>query len=152
MELVRVEWEEDRSLMHDPTAYLTALPGLAQHLPPGARAFAQAPAHYDFCATECVKDLWLDSITHDLETATAVLRFNPNQLKHGGGLTIEYVGVSRLDRDGEDGAESATAPWSLRLDEVLPAPGGVSHELRCLEGTILVVAADLVATWDVVTP
>ena len=49
-----------------PLDYLAALPELAPKLPPGARAFATDPQHYDFSSRRCVKDLTLGPITNKM--------------------------------------------------------------------------------------
>ena len=41
----------------DPRPYLQILREIAHALPPGARAHAEAPGHYDFYSGECVKGL-----------------------------------------------------------------------------------------------
>jgi hypothetical protein len=43
----------------DARPYLERLPGFVGDLPPGARAFATDPDHYDLSGKRCVKDLTL---------------------------------------------------------------------------------------------
>ncbi|MFE3175260.1 hypothetical protein ACFXPA_27100 [Amycolatopsis sp. NPDC059090] len=61
MKHVRVEATGTGNYL-DPRAYLGLLPGLSAELPPGARAFAADPDHYNFHGARCVKDLVLDTM------------------------------------------------------------------------------------------
>lgn len=67
MKHVRVEATGTGNFL-DPDAYLGLLPTLVGALPPGARAFAADPDHYDFFSRRCVKDLTPDTL---LRGATA---------------------------------------------------------------------------------
>jgi hypothetical protein len=67
----------------DPRGYLDRLPELAGALPPGARAFATDPAHYDFSGGRCVKDLTLRHQVSDPEEDLFELRFVHYRGKQG---------------------------------------------------------------------
>lgn len=131
----------------DPRPYLELLPRIVQDLPPGARAFAQDSAHYDFAHAKCVKDLRLQAIRRDAE-GVAVLTLAPNPWKHDDGLKLMYSDVASLDFVGEEYVDGDSRYGSLLLDELLPAEGGVHHELALTSGTLRIVAADVVAIWQ----
>ncbi len=122
----------------DPGAYLAELPHLAGRLPPGAARFATDPGHYDFHGLRCVKDLVAGELEHDRATATVRIRFTGNPWKHDEDLLISYTGVKRIHTD---------TIGIVRLDEILPAPEGCSHEIAGLDGTLRIVCADLTASW-----
>jgi hypothetical protein len=157
----------------DPREYLRALPGILPDLPAGATEFASDPDHYDFSSSRCVKDLTLHRVDlfDDRGSVSIELSLAPNEWKHEGGLLIRYSDVRsfRVNTYGAESAElteaigfaevadaSAFAQRTdepprlgdLQLDEVLPHPQGVSHEITFTEGSLLVVGADLVARWD----
>ncbi|MGQ4268257.1 hypothetical protein [Nocardiopsis changdeensis] len=157
MRLVSLHREEcgRRVRFLDPNAYLEALPGLAARLPPGARAFAADPGHYDFYGSRCVKDLRPAGIAmapggEGLFDLT--LTFEPNPFKHDAGLSLAYTGASSfaVEADGERArTDGGPLPGlgDVTLDEVLPHERGCSHEVGLLGGRILVVARDVVAAW-----
>lgn len=130
----------------DPEPYLAVLPEIAPQLPPGARAFAEAPAHYNFFHTECVKDLWLKAIDWQPRTS-ATLSFTANQWKHDHDLTLTYSGVVDLRFDGEEQVGTDARFGSLLLDELLPADDGFDHELVLTCGTLYISATDMSAEW-----
>ncbi|MFF3953296.1 hypothetical protein ACFYY1_08810 [Streptomyces sp. NPDC001890] len=177
MKYVQVRPLQDLYGFHlDPQAYLRALPGLLPGLPAGAAEFASDPDHYDFGSSRCVKDLTLDRVelVDEHGRVSLELSLGPNEWKHDGGLRIRYSGVRDFrvktdDTEGFEGVEgvegvagfelggaagfAGRAEWpprlgDLQLDEVLPHPQGVSHEIAFTEGALLVVGADLVARWD----
>ncbi|MDG6106567.1 hypothetical protein Daura_26600 [Dactylosporangium aurantiacum] len=123
----------------DADAYLDNLPRLAEQLPPGARAFATDPAHYDFTGLRCVKDLTVGAVRRDEPAGTVDIRYTGNPWKHDEDLVVRYTGVTRVDL-------ADIGP--IRLDELLPAPEGCRHEVAGLNGTIVVVCADLTASWQ----
>ncbi|GAA3243698.1 hypothetical protein ACFO1B_31415 [Dactylosporangium siamense] len=127
----------------DARAYLTALPQLAGDLPPGAARFATDPDHYDLAGLRCVKDLSIG------ELDGSRIRFTGNPWKHDEDLVIQYTGVTSLDVEpGEPSPVSGQDPiGSVQLDEILPAPEGCRHEIAGHHGRIVVVCADLTATW-----
>lgn len=139
-----------RPLEFDARQYLEVLPELAERLPPGARAFATDPDHYDlYSERRCVKDLKLES-TAFADDLTAVglelrFRFRPGQPL----LTIAYTDLVSFTL--EVGERPAQIPGvrlgDLALDEILPHDRGCRHEIAFHYGTIHVVAADLTATW-----
>ncbi|MBM7774817.1 hypothetical protein JOD54_005021 [Actinokineospora baliensis] len=127
----------------DPVGYLDALPTFVDDLPPGARAFAADPEHYNFHGKRCVKDLNPDSVQRG-ETGGEpwlTLGFRHNCWKHDEDLTIHYPGVATPD------LPDWTNFNSLVLDEVLPHAHGCSHEFRFLKGSLTVISRDLIATW-----
>ncbi|WP_163508127.1 hypothetical protein [Fodinicola acaciae] len=132
----------------DPDAYLDLLPGLVDALPPGARAFAADPDHYDFSGQRCVKDLKPDTLEHGETAGERWLRlgFRHNCWKHEEDLTIRYVGVDNFSLD-PTGESDWTSFGAVTLDEILPHPHGCSHEIGFLDGALTVVSADLIATW-----
>lgn len=132
----------------DPRAYLALLPTLVGALPPGARAFAANPDHYDFSGRRCVKDLEPDTLLSGEVAGERWLRlgFRRNCWKHDEDLTIRYVGVSSLSLD-----TISQSDWAgfraVTLDEILPDEHGCSHEIGFLAGSLTVVSHDLIATW-----
>jgi len=135
----------------DPRAYLAELPRLAPDLPPGARAFATDPGHYDFYGERCVKDLRLGEVRAvDDGALSATIRF----VRRDADLVVRYFAPVELRVDqGPPGRTRGMRKWlgSVMLDEVLPHPAGVSHEVQLHGGTLYVVAADLVAEWTAPT-
>ncbi|WP_326836016.1 hypothetical protein VSH64_14025 [Amycolatopsis rhabdoformis] len=132
----------------DPTAYLNLLPTLADALPPGARAFATDPDHYDFYSTRCVKDLTLDTLQHGDTDGEGWLRlgFRHNCWKHEEDLSLRYTGVRGLDL-GDFGPSRWSGIGALTLDEILPHEHGFSHQIDFRAGSLTVVSRDLAAKW-----
>ncbi|MBG0820495.1 hypothetical protein HS048_07075 [Planomonospora sp. ID91781] len=128
----------------DPRPYLEVLPELASKLPPGARAFAADPAHYDFYGQRCVKDLALERIAFDEDGGLMELGFRHNCWKHEEDLTIRYSGVTHYESTVSANAVMGSV---LVLDEILPHPDGCSHEIALIPGTIVLTCKDLTATW-----
>lgn len=130
----------------DPDAYLELLPTLVGALPPGARAFAADPGHYDFFGRRCVKDLMPDTLLRGATADEGWLRlgFRHNCWKHEEDLSIRYVGVTSV-------SPVNLADWAgfgaVTLDEILPHEHGCSHEIGFLDGSLTVVSRDLIATW-----
>jgi hypothetical protein len=142
------------SRMIDPVPYLDVLAELAPRLPAGARAFATDDEHYDFVGGRCVHDLEVADLWFDASgpVASARIVFDGNPWKHRERLSISYIGVVSLrvdidPRGSEVGASVGSALDDLILDEVLPHPAGMSHEIAFQQGLITVVAADLTAVW-----
>ncbi|MFJ4690936.1 hypothetical protein [Streptomyces sp. NPDC088766] len=135
----------DLSGVLDPRPYLERLPALRGQLPPGARAFATDPDHYDFSGRRCVKDL-LPVEAHRTGDEDLEIRFGHNCWKHDEDLVVRYTGVSRFQADVLDVC-ALDDIGAVMLDEVLPHPGGCIHELACRPGTLLVVCRDLEAEW-----
>lgn len=132
----------------DPTTYLDLLPTFAGALPPGARAFATDPDHYDFHSKRCVKDLKPDTLLRG-ETAGEhwlQLGFRHNCWKHEEDLTIRYTGVSNLNLDTTSRPDW-TSYGAITLDEILPREHGCSHQIDFLAGSLTVISRDLTATW-----
>lgn len=130
----------------DPTDYLERLPSFTDELPPGARAFATEPGHYDFMGKRCVKDLKLKSVRfHHDEDRTLDIDFRHNCWKHEDDLTIHYVGVKGFTAD--IGRESPWWEQVVTLDEVLPVSAGCQHEIAFLTGSITIRCRDLTAIW-----
>jgi hypothetical protein len=139
----------------DPNPYLDHLEKVADELPPGARAYATDPHHYDFFSERCVKDLKLASmsVVDSMGTVTVDALFEFNEIAPER-LHIRYVDVVDL-RIG------ASAEWEhqyppvmstrrlgdVQLDEFLPHRSGCSHEIQLITGTIHVVCRDLTAEW-----
>ncbi|MFE0509240.1 hypothetical protein [Streptomyces sp. NPDC058964] len=137
--------EGEEGVFIDPRPYLARLPDLAESLPPGARAFATDAGHYDFGGRRCVKDLRPQRMRRtgadDIE-----IRFRHNCWKHDEDLVIRYRGVSRFQTDVLGLCDLASL-GDVILDEILPRPGGCTHELSCRPGTLVVACRDLVARW-----
>ncbi|MFF7840906.1 hypothetical protein ACFZC6_19070 [Streptomyces ossamyceticus] len=134
----------DLSGVLDPTSYLDHLPSIAGELPPGARAFATDPAHYDFRGLRCVKDLELRHLRVTGTDGDALeARFLHNCWKHDADLVIRYTGVARWTTTTPAAEDLST----LILDEVLPHPRGCRHEAAFRDGTLTVVCRDLDAVW-----
>ncbi|MEY9211656.1 hypothetical protein NI17_009350 [Thermobifida halotolerans] len=151
MKYVHVEPLQDQYGYHlDPQNYLQVLPQLSGDLPPGAAAFAADPDHYNFRGYRCVKDLELGKATLVDDQGQITLEFilTPNEWKHESGLCIRYSDVQSFRTDAEESDGTLPRLGALQLDEVLPHPSGTSHEISFTCGSILVVAADLVATWE----
>src|SRR4051812_6704283 len=100
--------------------YLKRLPQMMADLPPGARAFAADPAHYDFYGPRCVKDLTLGDIRYRDTTGEIFLqlRLLPNPLKHTQALNLSYVGLSRFNMLAQDPEPVGPRLGSLGLDEI----------------------------------
>lgn len=147
MKHVIVEAREHGNFL-DPSAYLKLLPALAADLPAGARAFATDPGHYDFHSQRCVKDLWPDRVTHGgAGERWLELRFRHNCWKHEDDLTIRYSGISGVLRASAWHPPTWDERNSVTLDEILPHDRGCSHEIRFLDGFLMVVSTDLTANW-----
>lgn len=134
----------------DARAYLALLPTLAGELPPGARAFATEPGHYDFYGERCVKDLKPQSLLRGEADGEAwvQLGLRHNCWKHEEDLSIRYTGVASLSLDCPDPAEWPSLNFTeVTLDEILPHEHGCSHEIGFLTGSLTVVCRDLTATW-----
>ncbi|MBL0888728.1 hypothetical protein [Myceligenerans indicum] len=131
----------------DPRDYLDWLAEHADELPPGARAFATHPEHYDFSHPWCPRSASFDRMstrfTDDGVVVTLVLA------AYGGAppeFVLRYEGVTSVHSDSEhdEGPRS-----NLLVDEILPDDeGGVRHELAFTGGTITVVASDFTAGWS----
>ncbi|WP_225796343.1 hypothetical protein [Streptomyces aculeolatus] len=150
MRYVVVEQRDRGVFWHDPSAYLAALPHIAEDLPAGARAHASDPGHYDFYAERCVKDLKLTALPPTSPTPSAFdLRLLCCRGEDEHGLTLRYSGVTEASVAADDGGPFELTDFnSLRLDEVLPHEQGCSHELRFTLGTLHIVCADFEAIWD----
>ncbi|MFG2132514.1 hypothetical protein ACGFNV_32545 [Streptomyces sp. NPDC048751] len=129
----------------NPHPYLERLPVLADSLPPGARAFATDPDHYDFEGKRCVKDLKPREARRTGDD-TIELHFGHNCWKHHEDLVIRYTGVSRFQADVLDVCDLADL-GDVILDEVLPHPDGCTHEIACRPGNLVVACRDLTAEW-----
>ncbi|MFI0164272.1 hypothetical protein [Streptomyces sp. NPDC017095] len=150
MKYVKAVWDpEVPGYRLDAHAYLVELPRLRADLPPGARAFAIDPGHYDIAgAIRCVKDLELAGIHLATDKSGGlVLDFAPNKFKHDSGLRISYSGVTHFSIDYEHSIDWMSVDTVL-LDEILPEEdGGFLHEIALTDATITVRAADLQAVW-----
>jgi hypothetical protein len=147
MDHVVVRWEPDRGgYWLDPTAYQAILPSLARSLPPGARAFALDPQHYDFGSDRGVHDLWFRSLTLDDPGGSASLSFGAGRVNPVDVLSLVYSGLVSVavDRERDPGIG-----WlgSLLLDELRPSPEGFVHEFAMTGGSLLIVARDVEAAW-----
>ncbi|MFJ9865356.1 hypothetical protein [Streptomyces sp. NPDC101165] len=129
----------------DPRPYLDRLPALAAALPPGARAFATDPGHYDFGGKRCVKDLRPERVRRTGD-GDVEIRFRHNCFQHDEDLLVRYTGVSRFQSDVLGVCDPASL-GDVILDEILPHPGGCTHELACRPGTLVVACRDLEAEW-----
>ncbi|WP_112263311.1 hypothetical protein [Lentzea terrae] len=156
MRFVEVELGQDQSVLLSPEPYLQVLPELLPQLPDGAKAFVTDSAHYDFASSRCVKDLRIGAITvREVGHATVglVAEFDANEFKHDARLVVHYQNVTRFDLAADLlGEDSKVWPESRRLgdvqlDEILPVPGGCSHEVKMTGGTMLVECGDLRAEW-----
>jgi hypothetical protein len=151
---VKVEPTEDGFWL-DPEPYLDELKRIGDSLPPGARAFATDPEHYDFFSERCVKDLKLRTLTtadaNGALSAEAEFEFNDVAPQR---LTISYREVVSLRVDVDDTGPDEYPPSAetrrlsdVQLDEILPHEHGCSHEIQMINGVIRVVCADLMARW-----
>ena len=137
--------EGEEAVFIDPRPYLAQLPALANELPPGARAFATDSAHYDFGGKRCVKDLRPTQVRRTADGDLEIL-FRHNCFKHDEDLLVRYTGVSRFQSDVLGVCDPASL-GDVILDEILPHPGGCTHELACRPGTLVVACQDLEAEW-----
>ncbi|MCA0331950.1 MAG: hypothetical protein LCI03_18925 [Actinobacteria bacterium] len=145
MRYVVVRWESNGYWL-DPRPYLATLPDIGAQLPPGARAFALDPSHFDFYAHRCVKDLRFQSLLLDGSGTRLLLTLAPNISKHHEGLLVEYDGVVEVRASRTSPEESGLG--SVLLDELLPtATGGVQHEVALTGGSLLIECSDLTASW-----
>ncbi|MFD5795480.1 hypothetical protein ACFWIO_18460 [Streptomyces diastatochromogenes] len=129
----------------DPRPYLDRLPSLAPELPPGARAFATDPGHYDFGGRRCVKDLRPERVRRTGD-GNLEIRFRHNCFKHDEDLLVRYTGVSRFQSDVLGVCDPASLGDGCRAESV-PHPGGGTHALACRPGTLVVACRDLEAEW-----
>ncbi|MFI8205344.1 hypothetical protein [Streptomyces sp. NPDC085937] len=131
----------------DPARYLSSLPSIAGDLPPGARAFATDPDHYDFRSRRCVKDLIIHAV-RGAGTEEVEIEFRHNCWKHDQDLVIRYAEVSSFLIESA-AADQARGPelGAVMLDEILPHEDGCAHEIACWDGTLTIVCRDLRATW-----
>jgi hypothetical protein len=137
----------------DPGPYLDRLDELAARLPPGARAFATYPEHYDYYAPDrCTKDLRLESwelvdtesVDARLELSYAVPLGTPDVSR----LTLEYTSVCRVEFNSVDhGDADRHRLGHLLVDEVRPTPAGVVHELLFWSGGLTIECRDFVGVW-----
>lgn len=150
MQYVVVERRGPGTYWHDPQPYLAVLHSLHDALPAGAWSFAADPDHYDFSAPNCVKDLLLRTTPPTTNPSGSFdLRFDRRPIPGHNGLTLSYNAVTSVELVTEDGAPFGRSAFnSLRLDEILPAPGGCTHELAFTTATIKITCADLQASWD----
>ena len=148
MRYVKVEFTREGTYS-DPRPYLQQLPTLANSLPPGARAFATDPEHYNYYGRRCVKDLKPQHLTagEDNGTSWLELGLRHNCWKHEEDLTIRYSGVERVTMDLADDRLDITHLQGVILDEILPNERGCTHEIACLSGSPTITCEDLVATW-----
>lgn len=72
----------------------------------------------------------------------------PNEWKHTNGLRIQYADVRAFRVVTEEADGLLTRLGALQLDEALPHLAGFTHEIAFTCGSVFVVAADLVATWE----
>lgn len=135
----------DGGTMTDVRPYLAWLGDHADELPPGARAFALDPEHYDFSHPWSPRSASFDRIstrfTDDGVEVTLVLA------AWGGAppeFVVRYRGVTHAESEGDHGSRPRSG---LLVDELLPHTNGVRHELVFTGGTITVVAHDLTAGW-----
>ncbi|MDT0185698.1 hypothetical protein Q9S36_36480, partial [Microbacterium sp. ARD31] len=129
----------------DPRPYLAVLLSICEELPPGTRAFAESPGHYDFSSTECIKDLHLFVCGAGGPDFAVTVRFAANEWKHERGLALTYRNVITLTLDPE--TESVGLHGSVPLGELLPSRSGFEHEVALTEGVLRVAAEDLDAEW-----
>uniref|UniRef100_UPI001B338282 hypothetical protein n=1 Tax=Streptomyces sp. GESEQ-35 TaxID=2812657 RepID=UPI001B338282 len=144
MRYVIIERQAQGTYWHDPSPYLAELPRLAPVLPPGARAFATHPEHYDFSAPRCVKDLRPTALP---QTAGAPDQFQIHftwQASQDHVLTVHYHGVTSVQLEADEGGSLELSDFNtVRLDELLPHESGCSHELRLTTGSIRILCQDL---------
>lgn len=148
MKYVNVEFTESGTFS-DPRPYLERLPSLAPSLPPNARAFATDPEHYNFTGKRCVKDLKPQRLTSGGAGGASwlELELKHNCWKHDDDLVIRYTGVQRVTLDPPGELSEVPRLQGVLLDEILPSDHGCTHEFTCLAGSLVVVCADLTATW-----
>ncbi len=128
----------------DPRPYLAIMHSIGEDLPPGARAFAASPGHYDFYSTECIKDLHLASVERG-SAGSVTVRFSANRWQHERGLELIYRDIKDLTLD--PAAESIGSHGSVLLDELLPSRAGFEHEVALTKGVLRVTAGDVDAEW-----
>jgi hypothetical protein len=152
MKYVVVEERGRGTFWHDPGPYVAKLPEILPALPPGARAFASHPEHYDFSAPHCVKDLRPQELPPSADVLGQYeLRFTWSGIESDV-LIIRYRGVSSVRIVSDDGGAVDLSDYNtVRLDEVLPHETGCSHELRLTTGTVRIECEDLTASWAPIT-
>lgn len=132
----------------DTTAYPAHLAEIADRLPPGARAYAEAPWHYDFHHRRCPHDAWLESliISESPDHPRRVdLTLRLLGAYHDAHLELRYTTVTRYTTTMLPGHRGH---GDLIVDEVTLADDGhVSHELAFETGTLQITCRDLTATW-----
>jgi hypothetical protein len=159
----RFVWELERAL--DPADYMQWLDDHGSDLPPGARAYAAHPSHFDYYAFRvgdelldpgtplCPKDLLLQSASWSGEKDTLVLElmfpgYDP-ALVGAFDLTIVYSDVRRFSLEHQP-CTPLRVPiqlGGLMSDEVAPDHAGFVHYIDFECGSVTVVGSDLTATW-----
>ncbi|MEV0842148.1 hypothetical protein AB0I55_21740 [Actinocatenispora sera] len=155
MKYVRVEalFEDGwpRGFLLDAESYVDALPGIAPLLPAGARAFATDPMHYDYSGTRCVKDLRVGAIalTEGEDSLLSLqIRLTASPWKHDEDLRLTYRGVDDLRVRTDPGGHAGESLGDVQLDEILPTASGCSHEIKTVNGSVVVSCRDLTAEWQ----
>ncbi|MFJ5926191.1 hypothetical protein ACIQF6_26635 [Kitasatospora sp. NPDC092948] len=133
----------------NPGPYLELLPALSTSLPPGAKAFATDPGHYDFTGRRCVKDLTLHQATFFHGGKTLDLRLRHNCWKHDEDLVVRYSGVAAVQIKTPNEPSTWDDLGTLILDEILPHDQGCTHEMAFRPGSVIVTCNDITATWVV---
>ena len=132
--------------------YQLYLSSIEDKLPPGAKAFATAPWHYDFGDSRCPHDAWVESLRvweHASGTRKEVRTTNIDVslfgAYHDGVIRFEYRGVRRYSLAGQ--RSSGHGDWLI--DEVrLSDSGLVVHEVEFATGALWKIeCTDFVYAW-----
>ncbi|GEJ99487.1 hypothetical protein [Streptomyces sp. 1-11] len=102
--------EGEETGLADPRSCLERLPALAAEPPPGARAFATDPGHYDPGGRRCVRDL-LPSRVRRHGGVDVEIRFRHNRFERDEDLLVRCTGVSG---SSPTSSAAATPPPSAR--------------------------------------
>ncbi|MFD5921133.1 hypothetical protein ACFVYP_31285 [Kitasatospora sp. NPDC058201] len=131
----------------DPGPYLELLPAPSTNLPPGARAFATDPSHYDFAGRRCVKDMTLHQVIFFQKGQALDLRLRHNCWRHEEDLVIRHAGVTAVQISTPNEPSTWANLGTLILDEILPHDRGCTHEMAFRPGSVIVTCNDITATW-----
>ena len=133
----------------DLTNYNEYLSSIRTALPPGALKFASDENHYNFYSCYCIHDLKFGSlIINESDKLNVTLMLKGNTLKHEKDLVLQYNVCSSLSISFERGFLGNKLS-DVVIDEISTESdtANVVHEIKFVNGTLLVSCGDLEAIW-----